>query len=161
MLWLVGMIASGKSTVGNAAAHSIGCAFVDMDRVLEDRWGPIPRQWEEDGEVVFRQREAELVQQLAGDGRSKVVSTGGGVVLSQTSVDAMRASGTVVWLRATPETMRRRLSGGPQRPPLATRGVEELEEERRDLYRASADVIIDTDMLAVEEVVTEVVATWK
>ena len=132
-----------------------------MDRILEDRWAPIARQWSEDGEAVFRRREAELVQQLADDGRSKIVSTGGGAVLSQTSVEAMRASGTVIWLRATPETMRQRLSGGPQRPPLATRAVEELEEERREIYRASADVIIDTDTLAVDQVVEEVVTTWK
>ncbi|MFZ0493282.1 MAG: shikimate kinase [Acidimicrobiia bacterium] len=161
MLWLVGMMASGKSTVGEAAAQDIGCAFVDMDLVLEARWGPLPRQWKEVGEDVFRQREADLVQELALGDRRMIVSTGGGVVLSQASVEAMRASGTVVWLRAVPATVRQRLSGGPHRPPLATRRVEDLDEERKDLYRDSADIIIDTDELPIEEVASKVVAVWK
>jgi len=161
MLWLVGMMASGKSTVGEAAAQLIGCPFVDMDRILEARWGPVSRQWEEDGEVVFRQREADLVHELARDEPQTIVSTGGGVVLSPKSVETMRASGKVVWLRANPATVRQRLSGGPYRPPLATRRVEDLDEERSDLYRASADVVIDTDELPVEEVVARVVASWK
>jgi len=161
MLWLVGMMASGKSTVGEAAALRIGCSFVDMDRILETRWGAIPQQWARDGEATFRRREADLVRELAEGDSRRIVSTGGGVVLSPASVETMRASGTIVWLRATPATVRQRLSGGPNRPPLASQSVEDLDEARNDLYQASADLVVDTDDLAVETVVDKVVAAWR
>jgi shikimate kinase len=132
-----------------------------MDLLLESRWGPIPRQWAEEGETVFRRREADLLEELAAGGGAKVVSTGGGVVLSPTSVETMRTSGTVVWLRADPSTLRTRLTGGSERPPLAGRNLEALSEERKSLYESSADRVVDTDALTVTEVVEEVIAAWK
>lgn len=161
MLWLVGMMGSGKSTVGAAVAKRVGCGFVDMDRVLEARWGAISQQWEDGGEGGFRRREAELVLELASKGDEKlVISTGGGAVLSSTSVALMQDSGMVVWLRARPETLRMRISEGSERPLLAERQIDQILDDRLQTYASSADLVIDTDDLDVRDVVERVVSAW-
>jgi shikimate kinase len=161
MLWLVGMMGSGKSSVGAAVAARTECDFIDMDDLLEARWGPIWEQWRRDGESVFREREADLVAELATKQGERVVSTGGGAVLVPASVALMRASGTVVWLRAGLGTLRVRLADGPERPPAAGADVGRILEERTAAYRSSAHHTVDTDELDVSGVVEQVVSVWK
>jgi shikimate kinase len=160
MLWLVGMMGSGKSTVARRIGDHLGVVLVDMDEELERRWGPIERQWRDEGEATFRRREEAMVERLARSPGDVVVATGGGVVLSADSVDTMRASGTVVWLRTSRQTLESRLQRSALRPILRSSSLETIHDQRADLYSSAAHAIVDTDEKTVEQVVEEVESIW-
>jgi len=161
MLWLIGMMGSGKSTIGAEVAGRLGVEFVDMDALHEQRWGSIASQWASVGESGFRDREARLVADVATGSIAAVVATGGGTVTSASAVELMRTSGTVVWLKAATDTLAARLVGAPQRPILEKRALQEVLRERHDLYGGAAHHIVETDDLSAEQVVEEVIAAWR
>ncbi len=163
-LWLIGMMGSGKSVVGPLVAYRLSGTFVDTDAVVVSNTGvAIDELWERDGEAAFRRLETAAVADVA-DGASAVVATGGGAVVDPVNVTAMAASGAVVWLRATPETLSRRVGDGSGRPLLSGNApVERLRsilDERAAAYEAAADLIIDTDDLAAEDIAEEIEAWW-
>jgi len=161
MLWLIGMMGSGKSTVGAGVAERLGVEFLDMDTLHEQRWGSIASQWVFDGEAVFREREERLVVELAAHPTPAVVATGGGCVTSSLAVDLMRASGTVVWLKAATDTLAARLLEAPQRPVLQERVLEDIHLERLERYGTAAHHVVNTDDLSQESVIEEVAALWR
>ncbi|NOY56134.1 MAG: AAA family ATPase [Actinobacteria bacterium] len=161
MLWLIGMMGSGKSTIGAEVAERLGLEFVDMDVLHEQRWGSIVSQWASVGESGFREREALLVAEVAARPAPAVVATGGGAITSAAAVDLMRTSGTVVWLKAPPDTLASRLVEGPRRPILEKRALQDIYRERHEIYRAAAHHIVQTDGLSTEDVVEEVVTAWR
>jgi shikimate kinase len=118
---LTGFMATGKSTVGRVLAARLRYGFVDTDRIIEERHGPIPRIFDEQGEGAFRALERSLAEELAGLS-SLVISTGGGMLLDPEVADVMSSSGVVVCLTAEPEVILRRVGGaraGERRPLLA------------------------------------------
>ncbi len=165
VLFLVGYRCTGKTTVARLVAERIGWPWVDADALLEERAGKTIREiFAEEGEGGFRQRESAVLEGLCAAG-SRVVATGGGVVLSPANRARLRASGTVVWLRADAETIWRRLQGdattAERRPVLTVGGraeVEELLRLREPLYRECADWSVDTAGRSPEEVAELVVA---
>ncbi len=163
-LWLIGMMGSGKSSVGRALAQRLGRRFVDTDDVVTRRMGcSIAEFWGEKGEAAFRDMEAAAVAEVAAaDGR--VVATGGGVVLSSANVSAMRDSGMVVWLKAQPATLAARVASNSRRPLLRdSEPVDRLTEilaERTDRYEAAAHVAVATDGLEMETVVDRIEELW-
>lgn len=159
MIWLIGMMGSGKSTLGALLAEVLDAPWWDSDREVEASTGMTVRQlWEARGEAALRAAESEVVQGLANRGRG-IVATGGGVVLDPANVEAMQRSGTVIWLQAEPPALARRISGNA-RPLLDTDDVEgrlaEILEGRRDLYAAAANAAIDTETLSPAEIVAEI-----
>lgn len=122
---LVGLMGSGKSTVGRLLATRWGCPFVDLDREIERRAGlPIPEIFRTEGEAGFRRLEAAATQALA-PLPPVVIAAGGGWMASPELRDAW--SGAVrVWLRVPLEEAARRLAGaGADRPLLAGGDAEE------------------------------------
>ncbi|MGA1344603.1 MAG: shikimate kinase [Ilumatobacteraceae bacterium] len=118
---LTGFMATGKSTVGRVLAGRLRYGFVDTDRIIEERHGPIPVIFAEQGEAAFRLIERALAEELAGLS-SLVISTGGGMLLDPAVADVMASSGIVVCLTAEPEVILRRVGGaraGERRPLLA------------------------------------------
>lgn len=157
---LLGFMGTGKSAVGRLTAQRLGHTYIDMDTEIEHRVGkPITRIFEEDGEPSFRAMEAALVEELA-ERRRMVISTGGGIVLNPDNVRRLEASGLVVCLRASPETILARVEHDTSRPLLAVEDklqrIRELLEKRRSRYDA-VSVRIDTDPLSVEETAEEVI----
>lgn len=145
---LVGMPGGGKSTVGRHLSKRLGWAFTDSDAVIEKRIGcPIKLFFEREGEVRFRDIEAEVLAELALL-RQTVIATGGGAVLRESNRQALRASCDVVYLRSTPEELFRRLRHDTQRPllqvadPLAR--LRQLHAERDPLYEQVAHFVVDT-----------------
>ncbi len=158
-VWLIGMMGSGKSVAGRRLAERLGQDFFDTDSIVEHLAGrTIEALWSEEGEESFRRLESMCVTRLADE--AGVVSTGGGVVLRSENVDTMKSSGPVVWLRASAETLIRRLGNGRNRPLLAggdlDRRVRELVEQRSGSYTNAATLILDTDELTIEQVVDAV-----
>lgn len=151
---------AGKTTVGQALARRRGWAFVDSDAEIEARTGRTVAQiWTAEGEQAFRRLESDVLAEALADERRAVVAAAGGVVLDATNRQRLRRAGPVVWLRARPETLAARVASGTHRPLLdldAAGVLARLARERADLYADVADVTVDVDGLAPEEVADRV-----
>jgi len=158
-IWLIGMMGSGKSTVAPLVAAALDSEWADADSIIEEKTGRSITELFGDSEASFRVVEADVMRVLAG-GRA-VVATGGGAVMTE-AAGIMRASGVVVWLRATVDTLRDRIGSGSERPLLVNglEAIEQIDGMRRDRYAALADVVVDTDDRTPQEVADLVVAAW-
>jgi shikimate kinase len=159
-LWLIGMMGSGKTTVGRLVAAAAGVEFHDVDLVVaQRRRTSIPELWEREGEDTFRALEATVIEELSTSARA-VISTGGGAILREANRRAMRRSGTVVWLQASPDVLARRVGGGAGRPVLAEGStvarLAELIDARHNAYAATAHHIISTEDRTPGDVAEEV-----
>ena len=156
-LWLIGMMGSGKTSVGKGAAAARRMPFVDVDGLVEKRAGKsIPDIFRQDGEGAFRRLETaevrRLAEETAGRGAGRVIATGGGAVLDERSAAAMRRTGAVVWLDAPPAVLAGRAEAGG-RPLLGGPGgggseraaerLSAIHEERRPLYEGAAHYRLD------------------
>ena len=154
-LYLVGMMGSGKSSVGRPLAEALGYRFLDADTSLEQVAGrSIPELFAGEGEAGFRELEAVVLNQIAA-WHSLVVATGGGVVTRPQNWGQLR-QGVVIWLDAPDALLLQRLAADPTPRPLmqaedpASR-LAELLQERRPLY-AQADLHIVQDGRPPEQV---------
>jgi shikimate kinase len=142
------MPGAGKSTAGRQLAHALGVSFVDADAEIEKSLGTSIRAFfEREGEAAFRDVEQEVIAQLIGRG-PQVIATGGGAVLREANRHALHAGSTVVYLRASPEELFRRLRHDTTRPLLQVadplKKLRELFRDRDPLYRETAHFVIDT-----------------
>ena len=153
---LVGFMGAGKSSVGRLLARRLGRCFVETDDMITARVGrSIPEIFAERGEAEFRALEEEAVRLLAlksGD----VIATGGGLPCREGRPAALRAVGTVVWLRGDFDTMYERARRAGERPMLAGRDRDEIEAlyRAREPYYRQADLTIDTTGLTADQVVS-------
>jgi shikimate kinase len=163
-VFLIGYRCTGKSSVGRQLSARLGWSFIDTDAALVSDSGRSIREIvETDGWETFRKLEHEVVKQVC-DKTRQVVATGGGVVLSAANVERMRASGKIVWLRATAETIRKRMMRDTDtdtfRPALTSRdSVSEIEEtlfERETVYRRVMDFYVHTDSLSLDAIVDSI-----
>ncbi len=156
---LVGMMGSGKTTVGGKLARRLDLEAVDTDTELVAGSGLEIDEWfTERGEAAFRAAEHEVLARVLDHPRTRVVATGGGVVVDAANRALLvEARHTVVWLRASPAFLASRIerkSARRNRPLLGDdpRGaLEELDARRRDLYGEVADVVIDIETVMAGE----------
>ncbi len=146
---LCGFMGCGKSTVGKRLADRTGFTLVDMDTYIEQEAGmTVSDIFAQEGEASFRTREHNACVTL-GKQDNLIIATGGGAVLREDNVTALRCGGTIVWLRVTPETVIDRLKNDTTRPLLQredkAQAVTELMAARAPLYAAAADVTVDAD----------------
>jgi shikimate kinase len=144
-LILVGMMGSGKTTVGRIIAGRLGVPFRDTDRIIQDVLGrPVHQLFKRYGEDAFRQHETRVLQDLGPlDG---VLSTGGGTVIRQENWTELRRLGRTVFLDVDLSVLQRRLKTAKKiRPLLEAPGwedrLEQIFNERRPMYE-QADVVI-------------------
>ena len=148
-VFLIGMMASGKTTVGRHLARALNLDFVDSDSVIEDRAGAdIPWIFDIEGEEKFRDREEKVIEELTRR-QGVVVATGGGVVLREVNRRRLSERGTVVYLNAPFESLVARAQGNTRRPLLAGEDARErlaeLMDQRGELYAQTADIEIRAD----------------
>lgn len=139
---LIGMPASGKSTVGKLLAEKLHREFIDTDILIEAKTGmSIPEIFKEYGEARFRELESEVVREISAK-TGIVIATGGGMVLKKENITAISENGQIYFIDRLPEN----LIPTNNRPLLSTKDdIIKRYNERYAIYTASADVKINAD----------------
>lgn len=166
-LVLVGYRGTGKSTVGRLVADLLGRPFADADHVLQARAGrPIAAIFATEGEPVFRDLEEGTIAELVSQ-PGWVLATGGGAVLRPATRERLLRYGLVVWLRAHPAEIARRLcrDAANDRPALTGLGtlgeIESVLTAREPLYRAASHLALDTDDESESHVAERIAAAFE
>lgn len=164
-IYLVGLMGSGKTTIGRMLARRMGRVFHDSDHEIVSRTGVrIPVIFELEGEAGFRRREAQVIAELAGEGAG-VVATGGGAILDPANRKVMHDSGWVVYLDVPTPILLERTRNDSNRPLLQVADpaarLDALRTERDPLYREIADLIIDGARLNSGGAVNKIIAEWE
>jgi shikimate kinase len=154
-LFLVGMMGAGKTTIGRHLARLLNREFVDLDHELEARCGVrVSVIFEIEGEDGFRKRET-LSLDACTQRKDIVLATGGGAVLAAENRRYLKERGLVVYLRATPEELCRRIARDHTRPLLQTADPQEklrsLLVQREPLYDEVAHITFDTGSVPVTQ----------
>jgi len=147
-IFLVGLMGSGKTTIGQLLAKRLGWQFLDADHELERRTGvSVATIFEIEGEASFRAREAALIDELTT--RDQIVlGTGGGAVLNAASRNALHARGTTFYLHSSAETSYERVRRNRDRPlllvadPMAR--LKHLYDVRHKLYEETAHYVVES-----------------
>lgn len=157
---LVGMMGSGKTTVGRLLAERTGWVYADNDELVRRMSGREPAEIKDaDGEDALHGHEtAALLDALRTPGPA-IVGAAAAVVLDDDATRALHASAQVVWLRARPETLRARIGSGAGRREEATdvAWLTRQAEAREQLYADLADLTIDVDQLTPEGVADRII----
>lgn len=140
------MPGAGKTTVGRYLAKRLQRSFVDSDHEIRSRTGvKIPVIFELEGESGFRDRESDVIKELAAQS-GLVVATGGGLILRPENRELLRQTGTVIYIRVIPRILYQRTRHDTNRPLLQVadpmKTLEDLFQQRDPLYREAADIVI-------------------
>ena len=143
---LIGFMGCGKSTFGKKISKKLNYQFVDTDKWIEKQQGQtISSIFATQGEAAFRQMETEAAQTLSKE-EGLVLSTGGGMVKTPKTMEALCQNAIVVYLKATPEHIFQNIGHDTTRPLLQTddklEAIRRLMEEREDLYQRYATVTV-------------------
>ncbi|MDF1612742.1 shikimate kinase [Stygiobacter electus] len=156
-IYLTGFMTSGKSTIGPILANVLGYDFYDLDKEIEESEKlSVVEIFEKYGEKYFREAESKILNELSKKD-NLVISLGGGTIVNQKNFDMMKNSGTIIYLKVSPNTLYKRLKHKTDRPIFKDlvlnnkneaefiKRISELMEKRKQYYEM-ADIIIDTEL---------------
>ena len=157
---LIGPMGSGKTSTGRMLAREMGYVFADTDEEVTKRTGvSIAYIFDVEGEEGFRKRECSALKECLND-NNKVISTGGGIVLSKENRDLLQDRGTVVYLQTSIRSQVKRTAPTNNRPLLQNKDPKEILEKlmltRAPLYEEIADITIMTDNKSLQEMLKEI-----
>ena len=159
-IFLIGLMGSGKTTIGRILSKTLNKKFYDSDHVVEEKTGvKVPLIFEYEGEVGFRKREESVLKDLVCH-KDIILATGGGVILSKNNCKLLADNGHVVYLKSNCEDLVARMAGDQSRPLLQEgdlkKTLESLFEFRDPMYASISDYIIETAGKRAKEVSYEI-----
>ena len=165
-IYLIGYRCCGKTSVGRALSKILGRPFLDTDAaVVEKAKMTISEMVDRYGWDAFRDLEKSVIDRSILLNRY-VIATGGGVILNPDNVRNMKKAGRVIWLKASPETIRDRMAADPetssiQRPGLTSTGtmneIEAVLLARQPLYEKASHLVLDTDILGIDAICRKII----
>ena len=161
---LTGFMGTGKTVVAKELARLLGMKVVDVDTEIEKyKQMSINEIFKQFGEPKFREIETEIIKQVS-ENNNVIISMGGGAVLKQENMDAVRKNGVIICLTATPETILERTSSNKDRPLLHVENplerIKELLQLRTPFYE-KADIMIDTEKKSPIYIAEEIIERMK
>jgi shikimate kinase len=162
---LVGLMGAGKSTIGRQLARKLGLTFYDSDKVIEERTGvSIPTIFEIEGEAGFREREEQVIAELAAM-PNILLATGGGSVLRETNREHIKSGGTVIYLKAAADQLFHRIKHDRSRPLMQTENplqtLRNLLRTREPYYLEVADLVVPTGKQKVNVTLRDITSKLK
>lgn len=159
IIYFVGMMGSGKSTVSKIFAEKTNYPFIDLDILIQEKAKKsIQEIFEGDGEKLFRKLESETLEALSG--KDAVIACGGGIVLKESNLKQLK-SGTVVYLKASIPKLIHRLEKVNNRPLIKGKNIEDellsILDERGRLYTEAANIIIDVNDKTPEQITNNLI----
>ncbi|HEX5495562.1 MAG TPA: shikimate kinase [Mycobacteriales bacterium] len=159
---LVGMMGSGKTTVGRIVAARLGVSYLDNDVQVRQATGhTVPQIAETAGSVGVRAAEADYLRSVLDHAEPVVAGVPAGVVVDPALRALLRTGGFTVWLRARPSTLAARVGTGAGRPWLdddPERVLAALDTQRAGWYGEVAEVVVDVDDLTADQAADRIVA---
>ena len=154
IFYLIGMMGSGKSSVGKLLANKLQFSIIDIDKEIEkDEKLSIKEIFEKKGENYFREIESKYLLRKR---NSAVVSCGGGIILNKKNREFLRTNGYTIYLKSSIPTLEKRLLNENDRPLLGNDNLKEtlinIYSKRKTLYTSAANTTIITDRKSVKEV---------
>lgn len=146
---------AGKSTIGPILANTLGWEYFDLDKIIEEKLDMrIVEIFEKRGEKFFREHERKMLEEISRS-RSAIVSLGGGTMANQSNLKLLRETGKIIYLKATINSLFKRLEFKRDRPNLKIPDGEPTEEKLvkritelynvREKYYNQSDFIVETD----------------
>ncbi len=160
LIALTGFMASGKTSVGRLLADALGCPFLDLDEVIVKKAGrSIPAIFASDGEEGFRHMEKQALEQTVNKyaENTAVLALGGGTVTVPGAIRLLQEKTTCIYLQASLESIKERLSADATARPLADEHLAERFAAREPLYEKAAHVTMNTDGLTPEQIADEII----
>ncbi len=157
-LVLIGMPASGKSTVGVILAKVMGKNFIDADIVIQNQTGKkLSEIIEEEGVDGFVEVENRINSSI--NAENAVISTGGSAVYGKEEMEHFRETGTIIYLQVDFETLKTRLGNIKERGVVVKKGqtLKDIYDERIPLYEKYADITIDEADKNIEDIIDEII----
>lgn len=161
MLYLIGFMGVGKTTIGKQIAALNKVVFIDTDSQIEKETSKsIKEIFETDGEIAFRKLETDTIRSI---NRKAIIACGGGLSAHNNNIEYLKHKGTVIYLKASTETLIKRLEKNKNKRPLISNLTNEkwlefirkILKEREKTYK-QADYTIETDNKTVKEVLREI-----
>ena len=154
IFYLIGMMGSGKSSVGKLLANKLQFSNIDIDKEIEkDEKLSIKEIFEKKGETYFREIESKYLLRKR---KLAVVSCGGGIILNKKNREFLNTSGYTIYLKSSIPTLEKRLLNKSSRPLLNNDNLKEtlinIYSKRKTLYTSAANTTIITDRRSVKEV---------
>lgn len=158
---LIGFMGCGKTTFGRWISQNANMAFYDTDEYIESKQNrEIKEIFATDGENYFRDLETESIQEMSEKLQDSVISVGGGLPMREENRELLKKLGSIIYLRATEETLLKRLANDIKRPLLAdgniSSKIHELMMQREGIYKEAAEIIVDTDDRTFEQIYNEI-----
>ena len=150
IFYLIGMMGSGKSSVGKLLANKLQFSIIDIDKEIEKNEKlSIKEIFEKKGENYFREIESKYLLRKR---KLTVVSCGGGIILNKKNREFLKTSGYTIYLKSSIPTLEKRLLNKNSRPLLNNDNLKNIYNKRKKLYTSTANTTVVTDRRSVKEV---------
>lgn len=158
---IIGFMGSGKTRVGKRLSQDLGVPFIDVDKVVTAKMNMSMKEiFQRFGEPFYRALETMTIKELAGDKERKVVSLGSGVPLLEQNQKYLKDLGTVIYIKGSYETLRKRLENSSSNPFLDDEDqgekLKKLIRQRDPVYAKYGDIEVVTGVKPFEGLIKEI-----